>query len=136
MPEQSKRNTAAAWFLAVLALACLSLPVLGCRGSGSVQAQPVESSSAGASAPIPEGTGANSPYHDAYCEPEVHDGFVSEFACEFDSDCLSCACEPINREEYVRVGEEYCERFNQPPAREECVATNAACCGGHCVLAR
>jgi len=81
--------------------------------------------------------GANSAYHDQACRPERHEGFVSEFPCAFDSECLACSCAPVNRTEHARLGGDvYCERFNRPPAREECIATNPACCGGRCVLAR
>lgn len=79
----------------------------------------------------------NSPYHDEFCRPERHEGFVSEFPCTADSDCVSCECHPVNRAEHARLGgDAWCERFNQPPAREECIATNPACCEGRCVLAR
>jgi hypothetical protein len=80
---------------------------------------------------------ANSSYHDQACRPERHEGFVSDFPCAFDSDCLACSCAPVNRTEHARLGgDAYCERFNRPPAREECIATNPACCEGRCVLAR
>jgi hypothetical protein len=81
--------------------------------------------------------GANSSHHDELCRPERHEGFTSDFPCTFDSDCVSCSCLPVNRAEHARLGgNAYCERFNQPPAREECIATNPACCAGRCVLSR
>ena len=85
----------------------------------------------------PRGGGANDSHHDEACRPERYEGFASDFPCTFDSDCLACSCRPVNRAEHARLGgNAYCERFNQPPAREECVATNPACCDGRCVLSR
>jgi hypothetical protein len=80
---------------------------------------------------------SNSPHHDEFCRPERYEGFVSTFACRADSDCIECGCRPMDRAEADRLGgHEYCNRFNQPPAREECTATNPACCDGVCVLSR
>jgi len=87
--------------------------------------------------PAPRATGSNYAHHDEACRPERYADFASEFPCAFDSDCVSCECRPVNRAEHARLGgDTYCERFNQPPAREECIATNPACCDGRCVLAR
>jgi hypothetical protein len=96
-----------------------------------------------AAAPVPPAAspppvaGSNSPHHDEACRPERYQAFASEFPCTFDSDCVACSCRPVNRAEHARLGgNAYCERFNQPPAREECIATNPACCDGRCVLSR
>jgi hypothetical protein len=78
---------------------------------------------------------ANSPEHDAFCEPARHDGFVSTFRCTHDSECVACRCQPVNRAEVARRGGmDTCHP--EPPANEECIATNAACCNNVCVLAR
>ena len=117
--------------------ACSRSPAAGVptevlEGDGSPAAAPAPTPS-----DEPRGTGSNSPHHDDLCRPERYEGFASDFPCTFDSDCVSCSCAPVNREEHARLGgNAYCERFNQPPAREECTATNPACCDGRCVLAR
>jgi hypothetical protein len=123
----------------VAALACNRSPAAG-ASSETAAAVPPEASAedvapaTGANAP---GTGSNSPHHDEFCRTERYEGFSSDFPCAFDSDCVSCSCLPVNRVEHARLGgNAYCERFNQPPAREECIATNPACCDGRCVLAR
>jgi hypothetical protein len=78
---------------------------------------------------------ANSPDHEAFCTPDRHAGFVSTFACTHDSECVECDCQPVNRTELARRGGfDACRP--EPPARQECIATNAACCNGTCVLAR
>jgi hypothetical protein len=85
----------------------------------------------------PPATGTNSRYHEEFCRPERYEGFASEFPCTFDSECVPCDCRPVNRAEHARLGgDAWCERFNQPPASQECIATNPACCDGRCVLAR
>lgn len=66
------------------------------------------------------------------CEPERTKGFHSDFPCRTDSDCLSCACAPVNRPEYERRGASQACHIDG----EECIATNPACCAGKCVLAR
>ena len=73
---------------------------------------------------------ANLPEHDAWCARERDPRFVSGFACDFDSDCLICLCEPIDRAELARRGgSEAC----LSETREECMVTNALCCEGRCV---
>lgn len=78
------------------------------------------------------------PDHAALCEPSRRFAHERAFPCGHDSDCVECGCAPVNLEEYERLGgQAHCERFNVPPAREECVATNgAACCDFACVLVR
>jgi len=78
------------------------------------------------------------PNHASLCEPARRFAGGNAFPCGHDSDCVACGCAPVNRDEHRRLGgDAYCERFNEPPAREECVATNgAACCDFACVLVR
>lgn len=68
----------------------------------------------------------------ARCEPERTEGFRSEFACRSDSDCVGCACDPVDRSEWERRGGPDACNIDG----EECIATNPACCAGVCVLAR
>ena len=106
-----------------LASALLLLAAVACGSESPPPAAP---------APVPL---SNSPDHAAFCEPTRHDGFVSTFACTHDSECVPCHCRPINRTELARVGGfDNCRPA--PPASEECIATNPACCNGVCVLAR
>jgi len=82
------------------------------------------------SAPTAPTRRANVPEHDAWCARELDPRFVSRFACEHDSDCLICQCEPIDRRELARRGGgERCVG----ETREECVVTNALCCERRCV---
>lgn len=67
------------------------------------------------------------------CEAErIPEGMRSEFSCRTDSDCVECACAPVNRVEWERRGGPKACNI----AGEECIATNPACCAGRCVLAR
>ena len=117
--------------------ACSRNPAAGVPSEASAgEAGPAAVASVPPAAPLPV-TPSNLPYHDEVCRPERHEGFASDFPCAFDSDCVACSCRPVNRAEHARLGgDAYCERFNQPPAREECIATNPACCDGRCVLSR
>lgn len=66
------------------------------------------------------------------CEADrIPEGMRSSFACRSDSDCVGCACAPVNRDEWTRRGG--ADECNI--AGEECRATNPACCDGQCVLA-
>jgi hypothetical protein len=133
-------------------LAVAGFGLSACRGSSSVGSSP-EAGLATSAELTPEARvepsgespdiikapveATNSPFHDDFCRPERYEGFTSEFPCAADSDCVPCECRPVNRDEHARLGgDAWCERFNQPPAREECIATNPACCEGRCVLAR
>jgi hypothetical protein len=92
--------------------------------------RPAEPSSARSSATTVAPRRANMPEHDAWCARELDPRFVSRFACEYDSDCLICLCEPIDRGELARRGgSESCVS----ETREECVVTNALCCDERCV---
>ncbi|MBN1773700.1 MAG: hypothetical protein JXB32_20725 [Deltaproteobacteria bacterium] len=122
----------------VAALACGRSPAAG-AASGSAATVGSEAPADGAppTDPDPPVAGSDWPDHDQACRPERYEGFASDFPCTFDSDCVSCECLPVNRAEHARLGgDAYWERFDQPPAREECVATNPACCDGRCVLSR
>ena len=122
----------------VAALACSRRPAADVTAEiAAGVAEPPGADGAPPADPDPPVAGSNSPYHDQACRPERYEGFASDFPCTFDSDCVSCECLPVNRAEHARLGgNAYCERFNQPPAREECMATNPACCDGRCVLSR
>jgi hypothetical protein len=124
----------------VAALACNRSPSAGASSetAAAVPAETAAADTAGPGADVgPPLAGSNSPHHDEFCRTERYQGFSSDFPCALDSDCVSCSCLPVNRVEHARLGgNAYCERFNQPPAREECIATNPACCDGRCVLAR
>ncbi len=66
------------------------------------------------------------------CEADrIPDNTRSNYECRSDSDCVSCECAPVNRDEWTRRGG--AETCNVPG--EECRATNPACCDGRCVLA-
>ncbi|MBN1771628.1 MAG: hypothetical protein JXB32_10220 [Deltaproteobacteria bacterium] len=134
------------------ALACVALAAAvggsaACRRSPAAGSSPETATAVPSEVPAadahpdesarPPVTGSNSSYHDEFCRPERYEGFASDFPCTFDSECVPCECRPVNRAEHARLGgDAWCERFNQPPAREECIATNPACCDGRCVLAR
>jgi hypothetical protein len=67
-----------------------------------------------------------------FCGTPRTEGFESDFWCRTDDDCVDCQCGPVNRDEWnARGGEKGCI---DPSAH--CTATNPACCGGRCVLAR
>ncbi|MEZ4253292.1 MAG: hypothetical protein R3B99_34220 [Polyangiales bacterium] len=87
----------------------------------------------GANDPEPATTpvvGTNADYHDEWCARGADPRFVSDFACEHDSDCVICRCAPMNREEVARRGgHDTC----YGETREECIVTNPLCCGGRCV---
>src|SRR5262245_2159701 len=68
----------------------------------------------------------------AFCEPARTEGFRSEMPCVGDDDCVECQCAPVNRAEWDRRGG--AEACTDPHA--ECIATNAVCCDGKCMLAR
>ena len=66
------------------------------------------------------------------CAPKRTEGFVSEYACASDRDCMTCDCGPVDRMTWERRGgNKVCTNPD-----EECTATNAVCCDGHCVLSR
>lgn len=144
-----RSRTILACAVLLAASACSRSSTAGTSPETAAAANPPETAAANlpatnageAGAPVPDpatrAARANYAQHDEACRPERYAGFASEFPCEFDSDCVPCECRPVNRAEHARLGgDAYCERFNQPPAREECIATNPACCDGRCVLAR
>lgn len=67
-----------------------------------------------------------------FCGTPRTEGFRSDFPCRTDDDCVECQCRPVNRDEWNRRGGS--KACTDPSA--ECTATNPACCGGRCVLAR
>lgn len=70
--------------------------------------------------------------HPELCEPSKTEGFRSELPCRADGDCMSCQCQPTSRPEWERRGgASACTGMH-----EECIATNAVCCDGKCMLAR
>ena len=103
----------------------------GCR-SDQKDAQRSVSSAPPAIAP------KNRSDHAEACRPSRRFAGRTPFPCTHDSQCKNCGCSPVNLEEFARVGgEAECNRFNEPPGREECIATNgAACCDGSCVLVK
>ena len=110
----------------------LAVAVSSACGSGRTPEQPA------ATRPETELVAHDRPNHASLCEPSRRFAGESALPCSHDSDCVACGCAPVNREELRRLGGQgYCDRFNEPPAREECVATNgAACCDFACVLVR
>ena len=152
-PKMRRKIWASRWwkedvFMALrrLAVCVVLVAALGCSRSPAAGVSSETAATIGSGAPAdgepppdpdPAVPGSDSPDHDEFCRPERYEGFASDLPCSLDSDCVSCECLPVNRTEHARLGgNAYCERFNQPPAREECMATNPACCDGRCVLSR